>query len=110
DGRWVYANAVGCYTFPSIGDSDSIMKLDAATGETEWLNRVVPPEQFGYCAQDNKIDCGTDAACGDKGPCQEKGAYHDYGFLNGPLLLDIEDARGHPQKVLVSGAKHGSLY
>lgn len=110
DGRWVYANAVGCYTFPSIGDSDSIMKLDAATGETEWLNRVVPPEQFGYCAQDNKIDCGTDAACGDKGPCQEKGAYHDYGFLNGPLLLDIEDARGRPQKVLVSGAKHGSLY
>lgn len=110
DGKWVYANTVGCYTFPSIGDEDSIMKLDAATGATEWLNRVVPPEQFGYCAQDKSIDCGTDAVCGDKGPCQEKGAYHDFGFLNGPLLLDIEDARGRPQKVLVSGAKHGSLY
>ena len=35
DGKWVYANAVGCYTFPSIGDSDSIMKLDAATGEDQ---------------------------------------------------------------------------
>ena len=110
DGKWVYANTVGCYTFPSIGDEDSIMKLDAATGETEWLNRVVPPEQFGYCAEDNKIDCGTDAACGSKGPCQTKGAYHDFGFLNGPLLLDIEDARGRAKKVLVSGAKHGTLY
>jgi outer membrane protein assembly factor BamB len=110
DGKSVYVNTVGCYTFPSIGDEDAIMKLDAATGETKWLNRVVPPEQFGACAQDKAIDCGTDAACGAKGPCQTKGAYHDFGFLNGPLLLDIEDSRGRPQKVLVSGAKHGTLY
>jgi outer membrane protein assembly factor BamB len=109
DGRFVYANAVGCYTFPSIGDSDSIMKLDAATGDTEWLNRVVPPEQFGACAQDTSIDCGTDAMCGNKGPCQEKGAYHDFGFLNGPLLLDVEIS-GRTRKLLVSGAKHGTLY
>ncbi len=110
DGKWVYANAVGCYTFPSIGDSDSIMKLDAATGETEWLNRVVPPEQFGACAGDTSIDCGTDAMCGGEGPCQEKGAYHDFGFLNGPLLLDVPDERGRERKLLVSGAKHGTLY
>jgi outer membrane protein assembly factor BamB len=110
DGESVYVNAVGCYTFPSIGDSDSIMKLDAATGATEWLNRVVPPEQFGSCAQDQSIDCGTDAMCNGNGPCEEKGAYHDFGFLNGPLLLDVEDERGRPRTVLVSGAKHGTLY
>jgi len=110
DGKWVYANAVGCYTFPAIGDSDSIMKLDAATGETKWLNRLVPHEQFGTCAQDSKIHCSIDAACGDKGPCRDKAPYQDFGFLNGPLLLDIEDSRGRPKKVLVSGAKQGTLY
>jgi len=110
DGKSVYVNAVGCYTFPSIGDSDSIMKLDAATGATEWLNRVVPPEQFGSCAQDKSIDCGTDAMCSGKGPCETKGAYHDFGFLNGPLLLDVEDERGRERTILVSGSKHGTLY
>ncbi|HEY8516547.1 MAG TPA: PQQ-binding-like beta-propeller repeat protein [Candidatus Binatia bacterium] len=110
DGRWVYVNSVGCYTFPSIGDSDSIMKLDAATGATEWINRVQPPEQFGYCAQDTAIDCGTDAMCNGKGPCQTKGAYHDFGFLNGPLLLDVPDSRGRLRKLLVSGSKDGTLY
>ncbi|MEW6267687.1 MAG: PQQ-binding-like beta-propeller repeat protein [Thermodesulfobacteriota bacterium] len=110
DGEWVYVNAVGCYTFPSIGDSDSIMKLDAATGATEWLNRVQPPEQFGFCAQDTATDCGTDAMCDGTGPCQEKGAYHDFGFLNGPLLLDVPDERGRLRKLLVSGSKDGTLY
>ena len=70
----------------------------------------MPPEQFGSCAQDSSIDCGTDAMCGNKGPCQTKGAYHDFGFLNGPLLLDVDDARGRSRKLLVSGAKHGTLY
>lgn len=110
DGRWVYVNTVGCYTFPSIGDSDSMMKLDAATGETEWLNRVQPPEQFGFCEQDTSIECGTDAMCNGNGPCQEKGAYHDFGFLNGPLLLDVPDERGRLRKLLVSGSKDGTLY
>src|SRR5262249_22485678 len=32
DGTAIYANTVGCFTHPSIGDSDSMMKLDAATG------------------------------------------------------------------------------
>jgi outer membrane protein assembly factor BamB len=104
-GEWVYVNSVGCYTFPSIGDSDSIMKLDAATGATEWLNRVQPPEQFGFCAEDSSIDCGTDAMCDGAGPCQEKGAYHDFGFLNGPLLLEVEG-----RELLVSGSKDGTLY
>jgi outer membrane protein assembly factor BamB len=109
-GDFVYVNAVGCYTSPSIGDSDSIMKLDAKTGATEWLTRVQPPEQFGFCAGDSSIDCGTDAMCGGKGPCQKKGAYHDFGFLNGPLLLQVKDDRGRNQSILVSGSKDGTLY
>src|SRR5262249_19921666 len=48
-GNFVYMNTVGCYTFPSIGDSDAIFKLDAATGAVIWKNRVTPPEQFGMC-------------------------------------------------------------
>ena len=109
-GDWVYVNSVGCYTFPSIGDSDSIMKLDAATGATEWINRVQPPEQFGFCTEDPAIDCGTDAMCGGDGPCRTKGAYHDFGFLNGPLLLEVQDDRGRDQTILVSGSKDGTLY
>jgi len=109
-GRWVYVNAVGCYTFPSIGDSDSIMKLDARTGATKWLTRVQPPEQFGYCSANSAIDCGTDAMCDGEGPCQTKAQYHDFGFLNGPLLLKVRDKTGLDQTILVSGSKDGTLY
>jgi len=109
-GESVYVNAVGCYTFPSIGDSDSIMKLDARTGATKWLTRVQPPEQFGYCSANSAIDCGTDAMCDGEGPCQTKAQYHDFGFLNGPLLLEVKDAQGRNQKILVSGSKDGTLY
>src|SRR4029079_17605918 len=31
-GEFVYMNSVGCYTFPSIGDSDSLFKIDAVSG------------------------------------------------------------------------------
>jgi outer membrane protein assembly factor BamB len=104
-GDAIYVNSVGCYTYPSIGDSDSIMKLDAATGATTWINRVQPPEQFGFCAGDSSIDCGTDAMCNGAGPCQTKSVYHDFGFLNGPLLLEVDG-----ETLVISGSKDGTLY
>ncbi len=100
----VYANTVGCYTSPSVGDSDSIFKLDAATGAVLWKTRVQPPEQFGFCIDDPSIDCGTAAVCGG-GACTTKPVYHDFGFLNGPILADVDDAVR-----VVSGSKDGTLY
>ena len=47
-GEVVYMNTVGCYTYPSIGDSDTIFKIDAASGDILWKNRVQPPEQFNF--------------------------------------------------------------
>jgi cysteine-rich repeat protein len=110
-GSFVYTNSVGCYTFPSIGDSDSVMKLDAATGATIWLTRVQPPEQFGACMADPSIDCGTDAVCGGtSGSCKKKAFYHDFGFLNGPHLVDVDDGLGGTKTLVVSASKDGTLY
>lgn len=110
-GAFVYVNTVGCYTYPSIGDSDAIMKLDASTGDTEWLTRVDPPEQFGSCELDPAVECGSDLDCApSNGLCQTKGFYHDFGFLNGPLLIDVPDGLGGTQRLVVSGSKNGTLY
>jgi len=112
-GEFVYVNSVGCYTFPSVGDSDSMMKLDAATGETIWLNRVDEPEQFGFCPDGSAPECSTDMMCIDAGAgdmCQEKAAYHDFGFLNGPLLVDVPALNGGTSMLVVSGSKNGTLY
>ena len=110
DGEFVYVNAVGCYTFPSVGNSDSVMKLDAETGEIVWLTRVTPPEQFGFCADDGSIDCAPGTTCASGAACQTKGAYHDFGFLNGPLLIDTVDSRGRDRRLVISGSKDGALY
>ncbi len=80
-GEAVYMNTVGCFTFPSVGDSDTIFKLDAATGSVTWKQRVQPPEQFGATF------------------------YHDFGFLNGPLLVSSVTGA-----LVASGSKDGSLY
>jgi outer membrane protein assembly factor BamB len=109
DGLSIYVNTVGCYTFPSIGDSDSIMKLNAATGATEWIRRVNPPEQFNYCVGSG-IDCRTSADCPGGAACNVKRAYHDFGFLNGPLYVDALGPDGFFRPLLVSGSKNGSLY
>lgn len=37
--------SVGCLSRPSIGNSDSIFKLDAATGALDWVYRT--PGQIG---------------------------------------------------------------
>lgn len=108
-GDHVYVNTVGCFTFPSVGDSDSIMKLDAATGATEWIRRVDPPEQFGFCDVDPSIDCGSDASCGG-GTCTPKPFYHDFGFLNGPHLVEVDDGMGGLRTLVISGSKNGTLY
>jgi outer membrane protein assembly factor BamB len=107
-GAFVYMSSVGCYTYPSIGDSDSILKLDAATGAVVWKTRVDPVEQFGACSNDPSIDCGYDAECGASNTCNEKANYHDFGFLNGPIPVDV----GAPvnKTLLIAGSKNGTLY
>lgn len=140
-GVYVYMNTVGCFTFPSVGDSDSMFKVDAATGGVVWKTRVNEPEQFGFCEDDSSVECGSDAMCADAGvggvcrqrcitqsavACQSdaecpgagngcrgaKNSYHDFGFLNGPLLIEAE--HGDPDcasnMLVVSGSKNGTLY
>jgi len=111
-GDVVYMNTVGCYTFPSIGDSDSIFKLDAATGATIWKTRVTPPEQFSACTADPSVDCRSSADCAfvGGGPCTTKAFYHDFGFLNGPLVVEADDGMSGTRELVVSGSKDGSLY
>jgi len=104
-GNDVYVDTVGCFTFPSNGDEDSILKLDASTGNTTWKRRVQPPESFKVCQGDGAIACVADADCGANAPCVAKSFYHDFGFLNGPIL-----ASDGTQPLVVSGSKDGSLY
>jgi outer membrane protein assembly factor BamB len=107
-GETVFANTVGCFTFPSIGDSDSILAFDAASGDVLWKNRVRPPEQFGFCPDDDAAECREDADC-SAGTCRAKGFFHDFGFLNGPLYVaDAETGIG--RALIVSGSKDGTLY
>lgn len=106
-GAFVYMNTVGCFSFPSVGDSDTMFKLDAATGTTIWKNRVTPIEQFGYCANDGSVECNLDADCASVGgTCTNpKAGYHDFGFLNGPHRVDLPGGA-----IIVSGSKNGTLY
>lgn len=108
-GETVYMNTVGCYTFPSIGDSDSMFRIDAATGNVVWKNRVVPPEQFSAC-EGSGTECRTSADCEGGAPCTTKVFYHDFGFLNGPLVIEADDGQGGTRPLIVSGSKHGTLY
>jgi outer membrane protein assembly factor BamB len=108
-GDTVYMNTVGCYTFPSIGDSDSMFRIEAATGRVVWKKRVQDPEQFNYCPMDGGRDCRTNEDCA-QGECVKKGFYHDFGFLNGPLLVNADDGAGGRRDLVVSGSKDGTLY
>jgi outer membrane protein assembly factor BamB len=107
-GETVYMNTVGCYTYPSIGDSDSMFRIDAATGDVVWKRRVQPPEQFSAC-DDTGAECRTEADC-DGAACMTKGAYHDFGFLNGPMIIETDDGTGGTHELIVSGSKDGTLY
>lgn len=109
DGKSVYVNTVGCYTFPQIGDTDAIMKLDAKTGETQWLRRFSPPEQFSYCSGSGK-ECRTAADCDAGQTCTRKAAFYDFGFLNGPLVVDASDGAGGKRTIVVSGNKAGAIH
>ena len=75
-GETIYVNTVGSFTFPGVGDTDSIMRLDAATGAPDWIRQVTPDEQFGYCTGDSSIECSTDAMCDVLGPCVEPDHEH----------------------------------
>ncbi len=111
-GDFLYMNTVGCYTFPSNGDEDSIFKIDAATGATVWKVRVQPPEQFDVCQADESVYCRSSADCAfvGGGACTPKAAYHDFGFLNGPLVVEADDGMSGTRELIVSGSKDGSLY
>jgi outer membrane protein assembly factor BamB len=108
-GAWVYMNTVGCYTFPSIGESDSMFKIDATNGDVVWRKRVDPPEQFGACSDDSAIGCGVDGDCSLGATCEDAFPYNDFGFLNGPILVDVPDGPG-TKTLVVSGSKNGTLY
>jgi outer membrane protein assembly factor BamB len=92
DGNAIYMASVGCLSFPSIGNSDSMFKLDAATGAIDWVFRTEAPEQF------QSFPIGN-------GP-----TYHDYGFLNGPILAAVSDGMSGTVPVAVAGGKDGTLY
>ncbi len=107
-GEIVFTNTVGCFTYPSIGDSDSLFAFDAASGDLLWKNRVQPPEQFGFCPDDDARECRDDSDCSN-GSCMSKALFHDFGFLNGPLYLSAAES-GFAGGLVVSGSKDGTLY
>ncbi|MET0339659.1 MAG: PQQ-binding-like beta-propeller repeat protein [Polyangiales bacterium] len=109
DGKSIYVNTVGCYTFPQVGDTDAMMKLDAQTGRTVWVRRFSSDEQFGYCAKSG-TDCRGPADCAaEAGACVPKANYHDFGFINAPLLVDAKDGQGGTRRLLVSGDKSAGV-
>ncbi|MET0343859.1 MAG: PQQ-binding-like beta-propeller repeat protein [Polyangiales bacterium] len=109
DGKSVYVNTVGCYTFPQVGDTDAIMKLDAKTGETQWIRHFSKNEQFNFCSVSGK-ECRTVADCDAGQTCTKKPAYYDFGFINGPLVVDASDGAGGKRTLVVSGNKSGALH
>ena len=90
DGADLYMASVGCLSYPSIGNSDAIFKLDPATGAVDWVYRTNAPEQFTTFPN---------------GP-----TYQDYGFLNGPILADVSDGGSGTVPVAVAGSKAGAIY
>lgn len=87
DGGTVYIATVGCLSEPSVGESDSIIALDAETGARLWGFRSHPIEQVA-----------------DGSP-----NYQDFGFLNGPIIAEVADGVG-TRTVIAAGGKDGSLY
>src|SRR5690606_16977009 len=61
-------------------------------------------EQFGFC-EDDGSECTPGTTCASGAECRRKGAFHDFGFLNGPLLIDVGN-----RTLVVSGSKDGALY
>jgi hypothetical protein len=87
-GKTVYMGAVGCYTSPSIGNSDALFSLDAATGTAHWIYRTESIEQYH-----------------DDAPF-----YHDFGFLNGPLLINGANGSGGTRPLVLGASKDGTMY
>ena len=81
-GETVYMVSVGCLTYPSIGNSDTIFSINAADGNVNWTHRTQTIEQF------------------NEGP-----AYNDYGFLNGPIVVNEPNTTA-----IVAAGKDGFLY
>ncbi len=81
-GETLFMASVGCYTGPRIGNADRIFRVQAATGNIEWALPVSPPEAFG-----------------------SPNAYNDYGFLNGPIVVNDPVA-----PFVVAASKDGKIY
>lgn len=88
-GDTVYMGSVGCYTSPSIGNSDALFALDATNGTARWIYRTRSIEQFKEGA---------------------RAFYQDFGFLNGPLLVDASDGAGGTRPLVVGPSKDGTVY
>lgn len=115
-GENLYVNTVGCGSFPSVGHSESILKLRADTGEIVWATRVEPREQWGHCESNPAAECKEHLSCpiGDRCVSHVGGAgslaFRDFGFVAGPLLIDVDDGAGGRRTLVVSGAKEGVAY
>jgi outer membrane protein assembly factor BamB len=74
-----------------------------------WKTRVQLPEQFSFCPNDGGKDCRTAADCAT-GVCRKKSAFHDFGFLNGPIIAAVDTGGGQTRTLIVSGSKDGTIY
>src|SRR5262245_6950482 len=80
-GETVFMASVGCYTGPRIGNADRLFRIDAKDGTIAWAQPDTIGEQFGHV-----------------------GSYNDYGFLNGPIVVNGETP------IVVGASKDGKLY
>jgi hypothetical protein len=56
-------------------------------------------------------ECSDSPHCaGVGGNCKRKSFYHDFGFVNGPIRVEIPAAGGGSETLIVSGSKNGTLY
>src|SRR5262249_22698248 len=86
-------------------------KVDAGSGAVVWRARLDPPEQFGHCQADGSVECRGSADCAFvDDTCAPTAFHHDFGFLNGPLLVEADDRMSGTRELVVSGSKDGSLY
>jgi hypothetical protein len=87
----------------SVGGRAGIdLKIDARR-RVVWKTRVDPPEQLGTTTTDRW--CGARRLRVRPSPLHATALHHDFGFLNGPLLVEADDGVGGARELVVSGSK-----
>jgi polyvinyl alcohol dehydrogenase (cytochrome) len=79
-GDTMFMASVGCYTGPRVGNSDRIFRVRARDGAVEWAMPDFLGEAFG------------------------PGPFNDYGFLNGPIVVN------GPTPYVFAASKDGNIY